>query len=75
MNDEQRLSALELKCGTIDVRLRDLETNDAVGNERQKQVLRDLSEVKATLTWLNRLLIGGIVVGVITFIVKGGLVL
>lgn len=75
MDDEQRLSALELKCGAIDVRLRDLETNDAVANERQKQVLRDLSEVKSTLTWLNRLMIGGIVLGIITFIVKGGLVI
>jgi len=75
MDDEQRLSALESKYAALDVRLRGLETNDAVDHERQKQVLRDLSEVKSTLTWLNRLMIGGIVLGIITFIVKGGLVI
>jgi len=75
MNEDQRLSALETKCIGIEERIHTLETNDAVEQERHKQVLRDSNEVKSTLLWINRLLLGGFVVSIVTFVVKGGLVL
>ncbi len=41
-------------------------------DERFARVELSLQSVNGTLTWINRLIIGGIIMGIIAFMVKGG---
>ena len=40
--------------------------------EKLDGVSSSVNEVKATLTWLNRILIGGIVLGIVGYMMRGG---
>lgn len=40
--------------------------------EKLDGVSSSVNDVKATLTWLNRILIGGIVIGIVGFMMRGG---
>ena len=59
----------------IEARLVKLETDHAVDAERYRQIVKRLDAIDGHLGWIFKLLIGGIVGALITFIVKGGLVL
>lgn len=41
-------------------------------DDRFNRVEQKLAGVADTLTWINRLLIGGIITGVVAFMIKGG---
>ncbi|MEY1555687.1 hemolysin XhlA family protein [Yoonia sp. R2331] len=58
---------------TIEARVAALETHNAVTAVHQANVARRLGSIEDTLKWLVRLVIGGLILGMITYIVQGGL--
>jgi len=60
---------------TIHRRLTVLETRSAVDDVHRGNIIARLSSIEDTLKWLVRLVAGGLLVGVITFILNGGLAL
>lgn len=56
-----------------EIRLTRLETEAAVSQERQRQIQGSLSKIEGGITWITRLIIGGMIAGVVAFIISGGL--
>lgn len=54
-------------------RIRLLETQQAVSDARADHISASLDKIHAGQTWLIRLVIGGLVAGVIAFVIRGGL--
>ena len=54
-------------------RIQALETTQAVEAVHRKNVSDWLVAIEETLSWLVRLVIGGLVMGIIAFILQGGL--
>lgn len=59
---------------SVDMRLTALETHNAVTAVHEANVAKRLGSIEDTLKWLVRLVIGGLVLGMITYILQGGLV-
>jgi len=59
---------------TVDSRLNKLELQGAVESERYKQLTDRLDSIDGHLGWIFKSVLGGIIIAVVTFIVKGGLV-
>jgi hypothetical protein len=59
---------------TVDSRLGKLELQGAVESERYKQLTDRLDSIDGHLGWIFKSVLGGIIIAVVTFIVKGGLV-
>ena len=57
----------------VEKRLIALETQNAVNTVHQVNVGDRLSSIEDTLKWLMRLVIGGLLVGVLTYVLQGGL--
>jgi hypothetical protein len=62
---EIRVTALELWKNAIEIA-------NAARAEREKGVDEKLAAIGSTLTWLNRLIIGAIVMAMLLFALKGG---
>ena len=60
---------------SIENRLAKIETTNAVDAERHTQVTKRLDAIDGHLGWIFKLLVGGIVGALLTFIIGGGLVL
>ena len=58
----------------MEARMTKLETTSAVEEERHKGYTRRLDAIDGHLSWILKLLVGGIIMALVTFIVKGGLV-
>ena len=58
---------------TVDARLTALETHNAVAAVHQTNVADRLGNIEDTLKWLVRLVIGGLILGMITYTLQGGL--
>jgi|TARA_R110000803_G_scaffold149575_1_gene214986 hypothetical protein len=58
-----------------DSRLVDLEKHRAVDNVHRANVEKRLYGIEDTLKWLVRLIIGGMLVGLVGFALKGGLLI
>ena len=56
-----------------DGRIRTLETKDAASAVSVRGIERRLDQIEGTLTWLVRLIIGAIVLGVLAFALNGGM--
>ncbi len=69
---EARLGASEARLGAHDGRLSILETQQAVSDERAAHIRKSLDKIESGMTWLIRLVIGGILAGVIAFMIRGG---
>ena len=54
-------------------RLTVLETRSAVDDVHRGNIIARLSSIEDTLKWLVRLVAGGIIAGVIAFIISGGI--
>lgn len=67
-----RLTALENWRQQADIA--EVKRDGQLSNMKEKmdQVKADVTDIKGTLTWLNRLIIGGIIMGVIAFALTGG---
>lgn len=59
----------------IEKRLVQLETYHAVDAERYRQMIKRLDAIDGHLSWIFKILIGGILGALVTFIIKGGLTL
>jgi hypothetical protein len=58
---------------SIEARITALETHNAVTAVHQANVASRLGSIEDTLKWLVRLVIGGLILGMITYILQGGL--
>lgn len=56
----------------LEERVRHLEVRQAMTEQRMDSMAQDVKEIKNTLTWLNRLAVGAIVVAVINLVLKVG---
>ena len=68
MDDKQRLSNLEVKIESIVIRL-------AVAESNIQEIKNDIDGIKDNTTWILRLVVGGLIGGVISFILGGGITL
>lgn len=55
-----------------DSRIKALETQQAVAAERSEAIKEALGEIRGDQRWLIRLVIGGILAGVVAFLIRGG---
>lgn len=55
-------------------RLHQLELSEASNSEWRTQTAEKLDDIKSGVTWINRLLWGGLITAVLAFIVAGGLI-
>ena len=57
----------------VDKRLVELETQNAVNAVHRLNVSDRLSSIEDTLKWLVRLIVGGLIVSMLTYVVQGNL--
>ncbi len=57
----------------IEKRLTELETRTAVEAVHRGNVADRLGAIEDTLKWLVRLVIGGLLMGIVTYVLQGGL--
>jgi len=60
---------------TMEARITKLETTSAVEEERHRGYTRRLDAIDGHLSWILKLLVGSILMALITFMLKGGMVL
>ncbi len=65
--DKDRLTRLETDMTDVKTRL-------AVAESNIREIREDISGIKDNTTWILRLVIGGLIGAVITFLLNGGLV-
>lgn len=68
----RRLDAHEGLIKAQDGRIRVLETQQAVADERATHIKTSLDEIRDGQKWLIRLVIGGILAGALAFLIRGG---
>lgn len=54
-------------------RITKLETHTAVEAVRSQHIQEALTSIQSGITWITRLVIGGIVAGAVAFVLSGGL--
>ncbi|MDP5307914.1 hemolysin XhlA family protein [Paracoccus spongiarum] len=55
-----------------EARLTKLEIHSASETVRSQNIERSLTEIQSGITWITRLVIGGILAGILTFLLSGG---
>ena len=55
------------------MRINSMEILQAREAERSVHIQRSLGEIQSGITWITRLVIGGIIAGIVTFVLAGGL--
>lgn len=55
-----------------DSRIVKLETRQAVAAERAENIQKSLEKIEGGIGWLIRLVIGGILAGIVAFLIRGG---
>ncbi len=63
----------EERFGSMEARLGALETRVAVDDVHRSNVEKRLSAIEDTLKWLVRLVIGALLLGVLAYMIRGGL--
>jgi predicted nucleic acid-binding Zn-ribbon protein len=69
---EQRVAKLEADVTMLRDDMVDVKTRLAVAEANIKDMREDISAIKNNTTWILRLIIGGIVGALLTFIIRGG---
>lgn len=69
---EGRITDTSRRLSDHDARITAVERDQAIFAERITTMVETLKDIKGTITWLNRSIIGGILMAIIAFIVKGG---
>lgn len=62
---EQRIEKLEQRVSALETRIAVAETNI-------NDIKSDLDSIKQNTTWILRLIVGGLIAGVLGLIIKGG---
>ncbi|WP_368492839.1 hemolysin XhlA family protein [Geobacillus thermodenitrificans] len=70
---EQRVEKLEADVIMLRDDMVDVKTRLAVAESNIKDMREDISAIKSNTTWILRLIIGGIVGAVLSFIIQGGM--
>lgn len=73
MTDNEWRSKTDGRLQGIEMRLAAVETKNAVDEVHRTNVEKRLAGIEGTLTWLVRLVIGGIIGAAVAFVVGGGL--
>lgn len=68
---EQRIAKLETDVDMLRDDMVDVKTRLAVAESNIKDMREDISAIKSNTTWILRLIIGGIVGAVLSFITQG----
>jgi predicted nucleic acid-binding Zn-ribbon protein len=63
---------LEQRIEKLEADMVDVKTRLAVAESNIKDMREDISAIKNNTTWILRLIIGGIVGALLTFIIRGG---
>jgi predicted nucleic acid-binding Zn-ribbon protein len=66
------VSWLEQRIAKLEADMVDVKTRLAVAESNIKDMREDISAIKSNTTWILRLIIGGIVGAVLSFIIRGG---
>jgi len=62
LNEQHEIKELE-------ERVRKVEVRQAMAEQRMDTVSQDVKDIKNTLTWLNRLVIGALVVQIVSLVI------
>lgn len=68
-----QLAMTHRRLDAHDGRLGQLEVQAAAEKVRSRNIEESLAAIQSGITWITRLVIGGIVAGAIAFVVSGGL--
>lgn len=68
-----RIDQAHQRLDKHDARLTSLETHTAVASERAENIKKSLDKLENGQVWLIRLVLGGLVMGALAFMLKGGL--
>lgn len=68
----ERINQAHQRLDEHDGRLKTVETHVAVSAERDRHIQQSLSDIKGSLSWITRLVLGGIVMGAVAFVIAGG---
>jgi len=60
------------RLDVVEKRVNDLEKHSAVTDERMNSIQKSLGKIDNNTSWIIRLIIGGIILAIMTFLVKGG---
>lgn len=71
-NDE--VIHMEQRMGRLENDMTDVKTRLAVAESNIKEIREDIGGIKDNTTWILRLVIGGLVGALLTFIIKGGMI-
>lgn len=63
---------MEKRVSELEKDMRNLRERVAVAESSIKEIKEDVSSIKDNTTWILRLIIGGLIGGIITFIIQGG---
>ena len=66
MEDRKLLETLWNKVNSLETRM-------AVAESNIEQIKEDINSIKGNTVWILRLIVGGLIGGVITFLINGGL--
>lgn len=69
---EQRITKLETDVDMLRSDMVDVKTRLAVAESNIKDMREDIGTIKNNTTWILRLIVGGIVGAVLSFIIRGG---
>ncbi|MED4916703.1 hemolysin XhlA family protein [Geobacillus thermodenitrificans] len=69
---EQRVAKLETDVDMLRSDMVDVKTRLAVAESNIKDMREDIGTIKNNTTWILRLIVGGIVGAVLSFIIQGG---
>jgi Haemolysin XhlA len=64
---------MEQRVAKLEADMVDVKTRLAVAESNIKDMREDISAIKNNTTWILRLIIGGIVGAVLSFIIQGGM--
>lgn len=66
---------MEKRVMKLEGEVSDLKTRMAVAESSIKEIKEDVSSIKDNTIWILRLIVGGLIGAIITFIVQGGFTL
>ena len=69
----ERIAQAHQRLDTHESRLTKLEIHSAGETVRSQNIERSLGEIQSGITWITRLVIGGIIAGAVAFLMAGGL--
>ncbi|PZO64589.1 MAG: hypothetical protein DI498_10910 [Paracoccus denitrificans] len=69
---QDQLLQVHRRLDVHDSRIVKLETQAAVAAERAENIRQSLQKIEANIGWLIKLVVGGIVTGVVAFLLSGG---